>query len=262
MKRTFISTIFTHLILVGFASMAMAQNVEILSDNAYPPYSYEKDGKAAGIYADILHAAFAQMDGYQVTIKPVPWKRGVQLMKTGKGFALYPPYYRPKTRPFIDCSVAILDEGYSLLGSTEFAAKNLTKWPEDFKGVKIGINTGFSIPKMEEAKKLGVVVQEAANAKFNLLKLGNGRIDGYINDTNAMLWQLKQLKETGEYDETKHKKLQIISSISEEQGYLGFSNVADANFPYKEDFVSKITKIIEEMKASGKIQSILDSYIK
>ncbi|UUZ48167.1 hypothetical protein LP420_35520 [Massilia sp. B-10] len=59
-----------------------------------------KHGEAAGLYAEIVKVAFARMKGYRITIKPVPWKRGMSMLKAGTAFALYPPYMNLKEEPF------------------------------------------------------------------------------------------------------------------------------------------------------------------
>ncbi|WDP89461.1 MAG: transporter substrate-binding domain-containing protein [Desulfobacter sp.] len=244
-----------------FPATASAQDVVIYCDNNYAPYSYAESGKAAGIYTEIFAKAFARMNGYAVTIKPVPWKRGVKLMEDGKGFALYPPYYRPKARPFMDYPVPVLDEGYSVLTSKAFAGGGSKTWPDDFAGKKIGINAGFSIPDVDKAKALGVKIEEAATSRSNLLKLVSGRLDGYISDKNAMLWELKQLRDKGEYDPAT-QELVIAGDISREQGYLGFTNQDKGAFSFKADFVKQFVAVINEMKAGGEIQAVLDAYIK
>lgn len=241
---------------------ALAQDVIVYCDDNYPPYSFKEKGKVTGIYTEIFEKAFAQMKGYQVTIKAVPWKRGVNLMKEGKGFALYPPYYRPQARPFMDYPVPVLDEGLAVLTAADPAGGGNKKWPEDFAGKKIGINAGFSVPDLDKAKGLGVKVEEAASNRSNLKKLASGRLDGYINDKNAMLWTLKQLKTKGEYSETKHAKLAIAADISKEQGYLGFTNQDQGAFAFKKDFIDQYVAVIKKMKENGEIQAVLDAYIK
>ncbi len=57
-----------------------AESVTVIADEAYPPYSYKKDGKMTGIYTDILRAVFYGMPDYKVTIEGVPWKRGLKMM--------------------------------------------------------------------------------------------------------------------------------------------------------------------------------------
>lgn len=254
----FLAVVLSFFILLP--AMAGAQEVVVYCDNNYAPYSFAKDGKASGIYTDIFTKAFSRMKGYEVTIKPVPWKRGVKLMEEGKGFALYPPYYRPKIRPFMDYPVPILDEGYSILTAKASAGDGSKKWPDDFAGKKIGTNAGFSIPDVDTAKGMGVKVEESATSRQNLLKLISGRIDGYISDKNAMLWELKQLKDKGEYG--GDPALAVAGNISEEQGYMGFTNRDNGAFGFKDDFVTQFVKVINDMKANGEIQAILDAYIK
>ncbi|ACN17198.1 hypothetical protein HRM2_41410 [Desulforapulum autotrophicum HRM2] len=86
----------------------------------------------------------------------------------------------------------------------------------------------------------------------------SGRIDGYINDKNAMLWELKRLKDNGEYDPSKGE-LVIACDISKEQGYLGFTNRDNGAFGYKDDFIKQYIAVIKEMKANGEIETILNS---
>lgn len=248
--------------MFALSSPVLAQDVVIYCDNNYAPYSYVEDGKVTGIYTDIFTKAFSRMTGYNVTIKPVPWKRGVKLMEEGKGFALYPPYYRPKVRPFMDYPVPVLDEGYSMMTNKTFAGGGETQWPEAYAGKKIGTNSGFSVPDADKAKGLGVKIEEASTTRSNLLKLSSERIDGYINDKNAMLWELKRLKSKGEVDQAKAQELVIATDISKEQGYMGFTNMDKGAFAFKDDFVKQFVAVINEMKEKGEVQAMLDSYIK
>jgi len=76
--------------------------------------------------------AFSRMPGDTVTIKPVPWKRGVKLMEEGKGLTLYPPYFRPKLRPFMDYPVPVLNKGCSLMTTKYYTDGSVTQWPEAY----------------------------------------------------------------------------------------------------------------------------------
>lgn len=64
--------------------------VTVYADAGYHSYSYAgKDGEAAGLYAEIVKVAFSRMKRYRVRIMPVPWKRGIAMLKSGAAFALY-----------------------------------------------------------------------------------------------------------------------------------------------------------------------------
>ena len=106
MKRLF-------LLFIGClcATYSLSQTkVEIYADDAYPPYAYVEDGKLTGIYTVVLKKIFQKMPDYNVEFKAIPWKRGLSLIEQGDIFALYPPYERPKERPYMQYDMAILDE--------------------------------------------------------------------------------------------------------------------------------------------------------
>lgn len=235
--------------------------VVVYCDDNYPPYSWGEAGEAIGIYTDIIEEAFSRMIGYNIIIEAIPWKRGLQELENGTGFAIYPPYYRLKERPYLDYSIPILVEGYDILTRADINLKN-RKWPQDYKGMIIGINDGFAIPNKAELRDYNIKIEEAKSNEANILKLAFGRIDCYVNDDIAMLWELKRLKENGIYDEKKYPKLQIGPNLSKESGYLAFTNKNDSKFYFKGDFKKQFNDIIEKMKADGEIEKIVDSYIK
>lgn len=45
-----------------------------------------------------------------------------------------------------------------------------------------------------------------------------------------------------------------------EQGFLGYSNIRNDLFPYKNEFVLEFDTIIEQMKSSGKIDAIVEQF--
>ncbi len=259
LKKIFLTTLF---VLFSTGAIA-AQQVTIYCDDGYPPYAYAENGKAAGIYVTILEKAFARMPEYNVSIIPVPWKRGLGMLESGEGFAIFPPYYHPKKRPYLDYSSPILDEVVIVIMREEVSkSMKRERWPEDFYGLTIGNNSGYQLggDKFWEAAKQGKLkVDEAPGTESNLLKLGIGRTDCYINDRNAIRVTLSQLKKSGKYDEGgRHAVLVEGPKVSTEQGFLGITNRDNGKFAFKEDFVKKFNLEIEKMQKSGEIDSIID----
>lgn len=255
-KRIFLILLST----LCFSTFPKDIEITVYCDDSYPPYSYLENDQIKGIYTEILLEAFSRMDGYTITIKALPWKRGLLLLKSGKGFAIYPPYYRPNDRPFLDYSIPILSEEIVALCREEILNIPRKKWVTDYIGLNVGINRGFkSIPE-EDVNK--IYIQEFGNNKTNILKLGLGRIDCYVNDKIAMLWTLKKLKSNGKYDEGgRHSKLFVGATISSESGYLGFTNMNNDEFYYKEDFKMNFNQVIKNMQKSGEISKIVEKYI-
>ena len=259
MGKKIYASILGILILASSSAWSMAQKVDIYCDDDYPPYSYVKDGRAAGIYVDILTQAFSKMPEYEVTIVPVPWKRGLDLMERGKGFALFPPYFRPQVRPFMDYPAALLEEGYAMVGSSALNDGKSRSWPQDFVGMRVGVNKGYNVPRMKEARAMGVEIVPADTIRDNIMKVAAGEVDAYINDRNALLWNLREMRRPDNHA-AGLDQLQLIMEISHERGYLGFTNRDQGRFPFKKEFIIQFVRVIQTMKETGEIQKILDAY--
>jgi polar amino acid transport system substrate-binding protein len=254
--------------VLAVASFAHAANiaVTIYADDGYPPYSYLDNGKAAGLYADIVRAALAQIEGYDVTIKPVPWKRGMELLKTGSGFALYPPYKNTKDEPWTwPYSEPLLDEHVVAYCNPKALKKRAVhRWPQDFYGLRVGNNAGFIVggEQFDQAVKEGkILLQEARDSFANIRKLRLGRIDCYINDRQAILWTLKALRNPSGTDKPlRDGELVEAAAIAVKQGYLGYTDRDQGAFPFKADFVKKFDAAIQHMKRNGDIERIIAAF--
>lgn len=242
--------------------------VTVYADEGYPPYSYAEKGHAAGVYADIVKAAFARMPGYRVTLKPVPWKRGMAMLETGTGFALYPPYYNTKDEPWTwPYSLPLYDEFVVVVCRKEVLAKRgAMKWPESFYGLRIGNNAGFIVggEVFEQAIRDGkMLVEEARDSRTNVIKLGMRRLDCYINDRRSIWWTRDALKREGLFDEGgKHAQLVEAAVIGHEQGFLGFTDRDQGRFPYKNDFVKEFNSVIYQMRRRGEIERIAQQFLR
>lgn len=238
-----------------------ATPVKIYGDDSYPPYSFVEKGKLTGIYTVILERAFAQMPGYQVALKPWPWKRGLKAIENGDIFALYPPYNRPKQRPFMEYDTAIVDEELVVFCNKQVLSQARPNWPDDYFGLTIGNNAGFSAGGdafWAAVKTKKIKVQEAKGTPKNLLKLIAGRIDCYMNDGLSIQWELKKLQSQGKYDGSSLVK---GATISAEQGFLGFATNG-AKFTYKDDFKQQYLTVLKQMKESGEIDTIITDFLK
>lgn len=258
-----ISLLCVSLCLISTNLHAKQQKVTIFADDAYPPYSYSEDGRAVGIYPEIVHAADNLMTEFEIDLQPIPWKRGVKQVETGRIFGLLPPYYRPQIRPNIHpYSDPILDEEVVVFCQNSWISKRKsTEWPKDFYGLIIGMNDGFSLggqafwQAVEEKK---IEVKYANGNRINLLKLRAERIDCYINDRISILWEVTRLKRDSNMDTVNFS---MAARISLEQGYIGFTNQNLEQYPYQSQFVAAFNSAIAELKSSGQLDKIVNRYI-
>jgi len=261
-NKLIIAYLFISLSTATFA--ALKHEVIIYGDASYRPYSWEDNGEFKGIYVDILNKAFEQMDAYNVTLKSVPWRRGLNLLMKGKGFALFPPYYYPEHRPYIGpYSTAIFTEKTILVCNKDIVSKSRKRWPEDYFGLTIGQSSGYLLGGdkfLEAVKDKKIYMTESLRAEQNLLMVGTGRIDCYVNDELAIKTELEIIRST----QDTYKVLGNIEkgkTVSYEKSYLGFTNINEHDFPYKKDFITQFNKAINEMKLNGEIDLMIEKYI-
>ncbi|NDV24778.1 ABC transporter substrate-binding protein [Desulfovibrio sp. JC022] len=242
----------TLLIIASMLTLAhkghAVERVTVYGDKTYAPFCFMHNGTYDGIYVRILTKAFSRMDGYNVEIKPLPWKRALRGLEKGKIFAMFPPYYRPKLRPWIDIySTPILEEGYELYCRKEIFTKPRPNWPQDYQDLQIGTNLGYAVPQIN-----GIALQETASSIQNAKKLMQGKIDCYASNNISTIYLLKKMGA----DLSMFKK---GVKISLEYSYLAFSN--KNNPSYKKDFIRQFNEVINKMKKDNEIKAIVDEFI-
>lgn len=235
-------------------------SVTIFVDDAYPPYSYGVNGEAYGVYPAILSRVFARMPEYRVELQPVPWKRGLRLLEQGEGFALAPPYFRPEERPWMEYSAPIMLESVVVFCDERVLARiGAHRWPEDFLGLRIGMNNGFLLggKQFEQAYKAGrITLAEARGTDENLKKLLLGRIDCYINDRYAIQHALFRARAEDAYQ--RAAKVVETAVISQEFGHLGFARLQGGKYGYRDDFIRQFNAVLAELKRTGEMGQIAD----
>ena len=240
--------------------------VEIIADSGYAPYTYEENGQATGIYVAIMDEVFNKLDGYKVTIKAIPWKRGLKMLEKGKKLGILPPYKKTKQRPYLSpysepifleqvvvyCRQSIIDE------------KERSVWPDDYYGLKIGTNLAFLLGgdafdlAVEEGK---IIKVEAWDTETALKQLIGGRTECYVHSKAGIIWALEKLKKTGFVQKYFKDPIRISTVPFKDWGYLAYTNRDMGAFPFKTDFILKVDAIIKAMKKSGRIEQITNEFL-
>ncbi|MFW7523758.1 substrate-binding periplasmic protein [Vibrio ostreicida] len=246
---------------IGWAS---AVSVTIYSDNNIPPYSYYSDGKLVGIYPDIVRSVTSKMPNYDVTLKGVPWNRGLMLLKHGQGFALLPPYFLPDERPYIwPYSEPLFPEKVSIFCHKSVVDKleHPISWPSSFYGLRIGVNTGYNLgdPRFWEAVESGhIKVQAAKTPEANILMLYNKRNDCYVHIALSAKWAAKKVLEQQLISDIDW--FVSVKDINASSSYLGYTAVGGL-FPFKNEFVEMFNKEFLRQKEVGLIDKIAAPYL-
>ncbi|WP_374421005.1 substrate-binding periplasmic protein [Chromobacterium sp.] len=252
-------------LLLCWAGLALGatvppRQVVVLTDNGYPPYSYEADGRAVGVYNEVLRAASQRMEGYRIELRPVPWKRGLVELEAGRAMALSPPYYRPE-REYMSYSAPFWQEQVVVYCRAEVMRTPRQHWPADFLGLRFGNNTGFrpgGKAFWQAVQRGEIQLDEAPDTRGNLLKLINGRMDCYLNDKLSIHYMLDRLQRRGAINASQRGELVEAVSLNGEQAYIGFSKRGPQRYPYQDDFIQQLNAVLERMKREGRIAAIVE----
>jgi len=255
--------IITSFITCGGFAKEKKQEITLYGDNSYPPYSYlDENKKLVGIYPEILKEAFKLLPDYKLKLKPVPWKRGLKLLKKGKIKGLFPPYFRAVERAYIwPYSLAILEEEVVVVCNDTKKLKNLDQWPNDFIGLTVGRNRGFSTGGdvwLKLIKKKKIIDLEVDSIDSGLIMLSKKRADCYMNDRISIFWALKNLVKAKKVTKELAKSIKERAIISRERGFVGYSD--KWNDAKKMDIVKKIDHAIHLVRKTGKIAEIQQKY--
>ncbi|MGF6120125.1 polar amino acid transport system substrate-binding protein [Janthinobacterium lividum] len=237
---------------------AAPQTVILYGDDDYAPYSYVENGVFKGMYIDILRLAASAMPDYRLELQPRPWKRGLDALEKGQVFGLFPPG-RKTERPYVQPYSAMLyRESVVLFCHDAVMRTPRTRFPADFAGLTIGVNTGFLLSeKLMAPAREGLLRLEAAKGnEANLKKLALRRIDCYASDRGAARHTARQLgAELASYGFQLHEVLELSSEAT----YIAYSA---RNTPaYKADFIQKMNAALLAMRQNGELARIEGAYL-
>lgn len=248
------------LLSAGVCKAEKPIEVALYGDDDYAPYSYLFQGEPKGIYVSLLQEIDRLMPGYSFRIELLPWRRLLNLAKYKEVFAVFPPYYRPEQRPYlVKYSLPLLSEKTSVFCRSDVMNSPRPKWPEDYRGLRIGNNQGFLLGgrQMQELVRSGeIVLDEAPGTRLNLVKLMEGRLDCYINDELVLYWGVKDI--TGAAS-LKSTGIKCGATVHREYGYLGYSAMET---PWRNDFILRFDEAVRKVVQDGTAQKIVDEMLK
>ncbi|QSX97144.1 transporter substrate-binding domain-containing protein [Janthinobacterium sp. PLB04] len=238
---------------------AAPQTVILYGDDDYAPYSYVENGVFKGMYVDILRLAASAMPDYRLELQPRPWKRGLAALEKGQVFGLFPPG-RKTQRPYVQPYSAMLyRESVVLFCHDAVMRTPRTRFPADFAGLTIGVNTGFLLSeKLMAPAREGLLRLEAAKGnEANLKKLALRRIDCYASDRGAARHTARQLgAELASYGFQLHEVLELSSEAT----YIAYSA---RNAPaYKADFIAQMNAALLALRQNGQLARIEQAYLR
>ncbi|QTA83528.1 Extracellular solute-binding protein, family 3 [Desulfonema limicola] len=242
------------LITVFLFTNVYAETILVYGNVDKPPKQWtEKDGTLKGIWIDIMKAVNSEVKDIQFKIDLQPWKRAYKGGTEGKN-ALMGLFYNEERGKIFEYSDPVLEEQVviAVKKGNEFKFENL----EDLKGKTIGIyaTTSYGID-WEKAVDSGVInVQEDYDNAQRLVRIAAGKLDGGVfNPGAAAVKMFCRQKEELDFN---------MFSILENPVLSRNSYFVIAKSLNRKDIIEKFNNGLKAVKASGKYQEIIDSYLK
>lgn len=230
-------------------SVTYADPVNVSVDEAYPPYMYNKNNVAVGLYPEIVAAIFFRI-GRDTSVSALPWKRALKIGEAGLGGVA--GIYKNKERLTIyDYSDPLYEEKMVLYvkKGNAFAFSDIA----DLKGRRVGLNFGWSYgDAIDSAREAGLFSTDDSvrNNLANFRKLIGGRTDCFIVDELAARKIISQQGFEGLVE-------QLDTPVSVNAGYLVFSKTLK-----QKSLLDEFDKAMKQLRNEGTYDVIINSVIK
>lgn len=235
-------------LMAGSSFAADIDDIRFMTEEL-PPFNMKgTDGVACGIAVDVL-AEMLQRVGSSKTARDVevlPWARGYKEVQSTPNTCLFSMTYSDERKPMF--------KWVGPMSATKTAVIALKS-----KGLKIGseadladLSAGVIKDDIgdELAQKVGMTkIGRTADNLQNVKKLNSGRIDVWIYEESVAQWQLKDMGFNPADYET-------VYTLSEGDLYYAFHKDTD------QGLIDELQKALDDIKADGTYQSIIDKYLR
>ena len=216
----------------------------------FPPYNYTEDDRLRGISTDILRLMLAQagMDVPAQSFQVLPWSRAYQDALSHPGALLF-SVTRTQEREGLFKWIGPIAPNRNVLLARKDRRLDISDFQQaqdlrvgairDDAGEQLLVARGYP-PKW---------IDLTSDARSNMLKLESGRIDLFAYPETVFKWMVAQSgKNVDDYE--------TVFVLHE--GHVYFA--VNKNTP--DEIVEKLQKSLDALKESGKVQEIIDSYLR
>lgn len=243
-----ISVVFIFCILLTGNSL-WAKTLDIVTEDAWPPYSYKDEGVVKGYATEVLSGVFKSI-GTDYTVKSYPWARAEKMALSGEADAVFNASHKEKREAACYYpSEQLFDSTYVFfIKKTDMNRLKYNSF-EDLKGHKVGTTKAYSYTK-ELLDYLGAntTVSESDSDLNNLRRLAAGKIDYFPGEIANITMLLRQ---EGLSDEI----VPLPKPLIQKPYYIIFNkkNV-------DQDFVEKFSDALKTFKGTPEFKEISSRY--
>lgn len=253
-SRLLASILISSMLLLGSASIVRAETskIRVVTLMDFKPFIWCENGTPLGIDVDIIKTLFAQARR-PYSLECQPWKRALNLIKTGNADMLLSAYMTEERKQFAHFSalpVHLSSFNLFVPQHSRFEYRGINS----LRGKLIGIASGFSLgPEFDSAREQNEFsVISSHSVESGLRMLLNGRIDIYINIKDMVRFTAKEM-------EISNAIRLIDKPLNDPRpAYYLFSKTAVVD--RKLQLLDQLNESLAQIWSDGTIERIVDSY--
>ena len=235
----------------------------------WKPFMYEEDGEYKGLAVELLDRIMTELD-IPYTFELLPWTRALKLVELGEADAALTATYSPERALYVYFTpeqIRYAEEGGEIPESTLVAGEfvffvrklvaNSFRFESGEQVVedeyRVGINQSY-IYTVIPTDDPNLITEEFVDEEEGILALMEGGIDVFLAEK---LVGTSVLKDVGLEDEVTYIEHEKGEGIFPE--YILFSKNSD--YPYIQQLVEDVDRVIIELKRSGEYDKIYNKYL-
>lgn len=245
--RTLVSTLFLALALGQ--PPARAEQVTLVAENDWYPYTAQRAGRITGLTVDLVRAAYASV-GVNLQLKSMPFARCMALVERGDELGCFnsgQDLKHSQNAYLFHATPLLLNSNgiYAKAGSPESGLS-----PAALSGRRVGFTHGASYGDAIEANQ-AIVRVTAITDLANLRMLMAGRTDFAVMDDRVF----NHLEQTN-VGELRGQLKRVGKAFSDQPIYVAFSKLR----PDAPHWAALLDRGLAALKTSGEYQRIIDRW--
>lgn len=211
----------------------------IAVDMNSPPFAFQNNGEAQGIYPLLIKEIFRRMNT-EVVVESMPWKRGLMEVRQGRA-GLAGLYKTVERLELFDYTDKLYDEELLLYvrKDSDYVYQGL----DSLRGKKVGVLRGWSYGDDFDEARTGLNVSESQTDAILLSKLADKRLDVVIS--------IRDSAESYLDNPALGRKIREAGTYATIATYIAFSKAQN-----QAELIARINAAIKAMRRDGTFRAI------
>lgn len=224
----------------------------------YPPYEYLENGVAKGMAVDVIREALRRVDNLKVEFNFYPWKRAVLKVKTGQSDLLFNAGKNEARQQWGIYTESVLILQRYVLFKRRADNIQFQQTYAGFEDNSIAIRRGYlygagPFRQALDGGRFGHI-SETDSTEQSINQLLKRRVDMFVGDLAPVLYSIRQQGLEDQIDIVQYQGKDKVVLVW--PTYMLFSKKT-----VNSQLVERINRALEEMKADGSYQKIIQQYM-